>query len=206
MEPDPIELSRGPRRTQQPRGRRRLRLGACVAATSVILVLSLLIGGCGEGSSEAETTASSATEQTTSTTAQTTSMSGADLGDAVATTWQEAIQELVALLADRPEPAQVRAEVEQLKENYIQKLVEFGRQGADLDPAEKVQMNAAIASAFSAANDDWYVSYSDIYSYYADSDMEFGSLIADFNILTQYADFELLKEQAPEEAARLGIE
>jgi len=31
-------------------------------------------------------------------------------------------------------------------------------------------------------------------------------LLKDFSILTQYTDFDLLKQQEPEEAARLGIQ
>ena len=32
------------------------------------------------------------------------------------------------------------------------------------------------------------------------------NLVGSLNIITQYADFDLLKKQAPEEAKRLGIE
>jgi len=46
----------------------------------------------------------------------------------------------------------------------------------------------------------------DIYNSYPEDDLAFKNLLASFNILTQYADFDLLKQQAPEEAARLGIE
>ena len=35
---------------------------------------------------------------------------------------------------------------------------------------------------------------------------ELANEIAQFNVITQYANFELLKKQLPEEAERLGIE
>jgi hypothetical protein len=135
------------------------------------------------------------------------SRSGDELGDAAGATWAAAMQRLVALLAEKPEAAAVRTQVEQLKEEYVQKLVALGRQGAALDTGEKAKMSARIAVTLEAAADEsWYVSYMDVYNNYSANDVEFGNLLASFNILTQYADFELLKQQAPEEAARLGIE
>ena len=76
-----------------------------------------------------------------------------------------------------------------------------------LDTGEKAKMSARIAAALEAAADeDWYAVYMELYKSYAATDSEFGNLLASFNILTQYADFDLLRKQAPEEAARLGIE
>ena len=68
-------------------------------------------------------------------------------------------------------------------------------------------MTARIASALAAAaGQDWWERYTEIQGHYASGDVEFGNLIADFNVITQYADLDLLKQQAPDEAARLGIE
>ena len=181
-----------------------------LACASVMLALGLVLAGCGGGSSGTDTTAPATAEQPTVTTEQsasTESMESSELADAVFTTWAEAMQELDTLLADRPDPASVQTQVEQLKEEYIQKLVALGRQVAALDLGEKATMQAELlGAAMDAGEEDWYVSYSEIYADYAGSDVEFSNLVADFNILTQYADFDLLKQQAPEEAARLGIE
>lgn len=134
-------------------------------------------------------------------------MSATELGDAAVETWVEAMQELTALLADNPEAAAARSQVEQLKEKYVQKLLDLGRQREALDDAGKSEMNARIASALNASfSEDWYEAYMDVYSAYSSGDVEFANLLASFNILTQYADFDLLKQQAPDEAARLGVE
>ena len=181
-----------------------------MACASVMLAVGLVLAGCGGGSADTDTTAPATAEQPTVTTEQaasTESMDSGELADAVFTTWAEAMQKLDTLLADRPDPASVQTQVEQLKEEYIQKLVALGRQVAALDLGEKATMQAELLSAaMDAGEEDWYVSYSDIYADYAGSDIEFGNLVADFNILTQYADFDLLKQQAPDEAGRLGIE
>jgi hypothetical protein len=181
-----------------------------MACASVMLAVGLVLAGCGGGSADTDTTAPATAEQPTVTTEQAASpesMDGSELADAIFTTWVEAMQKLDALLADRPDPASVQTQVEQLKEEYIQKLVALGRQVAALDLGEKATMQAELLSAaMDASEEDWYASYSEIYADYAGSDIEFGNLVADFNILTQYADFDLLKQQAPDEAARLGIE
>jgi hypothetical protein len=171
----------------------------------VLLALGLLSAGCGGGSSDTDTTGTTAVGQTTSTTEQAASMSGTELGDAAGMAWADAMQKLATLLSGKPEAAAIKAQVEQLKEEYVQKLVNLGRQGATLDTAGKAQMSGRIVAALGAAADkDWYASYMDIYRTYVARDVEFGNLLASFNILTQYADFDLLKKQAPRR--RLGWE
>jgi hypothetical protein len=54
-------------------------------------------------------------------------------------------------------------------------------------------------------NQPAYATYGEAVTHYFDN-KELHKLLTDFNIITQYADFELLKKQAPEEASRLGIE
>ncbi|MFH0916055.1 MAG: hypothetical protein V1912_06355 [bacterium] len=122
-------------------------------------------------------------------------------------TWSEAIQRLAALLESKPEAAAVRSQVEQLKDEYIGKLVELGRQREALSTGDRAQAGLRTEAALEAAGDEaWYMSYKTLYENYSGGDQEFANLLASFNILTQYADFELLKQQAPEEAARLGVE
>jgi hypothetical protein len=180
-------------------GRRPARLTASVVCAVALLASGLIVVGCG-GSSTAESSAPAAAEEIES-------MSGSELGDAAGATWTAAMQELVTMLADKPEPATVKAQVEELKEQTVQKLVALGRQRAALEPTEKAEMAARISSALAAATgQDWWERYAEIQGHYASGDVEFGNLIADFNVITQYADLDLLKQQAPDEAARLGIE
>ena len=76
-----------------------------------------------------------------------------------------------------------------------------------LSDSDKTRLSDKLAQSLEAmGNEPWYQSYKTLYEYYADDDLSFANLLASFNILTQYADFELLKAQDPEEAARLGIQ
>ena len=133
-------------------------------------------------------------------------MSPSDLGDAIGTTWAEAMQKLTALLESKPEVGAVKGQVEQLKEEYVAKLVELGTKREALSTGDQAQVGLRTVAALEGAADaPWYVSYNTIYGYYSSGDQDFANLLASFNILTQYAEFDLLKQQAPEEAARLGI-
>ena len=42
--------------------------------------------------------------------------------------------------------------------------------------------------------------------YFDSTDAELYSLITSFNIIGQYANFDLLRQQEPDEAARLGVD
>jgi hypothetical protein len=195
--------------------RRLLRFGAPVTLVCLLLVLSLLVAGCGGSSSDSTTTTAagdtSATTaaSTAATTAATTTMSGSELGKAVGVLWTEAMQKMNTLVADFPSAAEASDGVTALKEEYIQKLVALGKQREALDASGKAEADSAITAALSAAADeDWYATY--LYNYdaygYEGGDVDFVNLIGSFNILTQYANFDLLKKQEPAEATRLGIE
>jgi hypothetical protein len=192
------------------RGARASRCYVCgLMLACLVLSLGLLVVGCGDGSSDTDSsTVTTGPAQTAATTPTAGEMTGTELGEAIGATWAEAVQELDTLLDGQPEPSAVQSQVETLKEEYIQKFVAYGHQKEALDPAGQKEVNAATTAALSnAASADWYTTYMasyDAYSY-ASGNVDFCNLLASFNILTQYADFELLKAQAPEEAARLGI-
>jgi hypothetical protein len=175
-----------------------------VAILCAFLVLVLL--GCGSDDS-ASSPGTAAASATTPTTAQVSQMSPDELGDAIAATWSEAMQELVALLEGQPEPSAVKSQVEDLKETYIAKLVALGYLREALSDSEKAQVDTRIQTELAATSDEpWFISYVDIYNAYPEDDLEFKNLLASFNVLTQYAVFDLLRQQEPEEATRLGIE
>jgi hypothetical protein len=179
-----------------------------VVLVCLLVSLGVVLAGCGGGSSGTATTATTAAGETTTTTAGTAAMSGTDLGEAVGATWAEAMQKLNALLADQPEASAVQSQLEALKEEYIQKMVAYGQQRLALDSAAQAEATAATSAALNAAaNADWYTTYNsnwEAYTYIS-GDVDFTNLLASFNTLTQYADFELLKKQNPDEASRLGI-
>ena len=166
----------------------------------------MLLAACGGSGPGTGTTTTSAGESA-STTASAVDMSAGELGDAIGATWSEAMQKLVALLESKPEAVAIQGQVEQLKEEYIGKLVQLGRQREALGVSDKAKAGVRTVAALDAAGDEaWYVGYKSLYEHYSEGELGFANLLASFNILTQYAEFELLKQQAPEEATRLGIE
>ncbi len=175
---------------------------ACVLCAFALLFFAACAGGDSDPS-----VATTAGGNSTLTTAQAAEATPDELGDAVEATWGEAIQDLNALLESKPEAAAIKGQVEQLKESYVGKLVAFGRMREELSESAKARVSSRIAAALEAdADEPWFTGYMDIYNSYSDGDLDFANLLASFNILTQYADFDLLKQQAPEEAIRLGIE
>jgi hypothetical protein len=174
----------------------------------LVLSLGLVVVGCGGGASQTDTTAA-ATGETTATTAAVEEMGGTELGEAIGAAWAEATQKLNALLEGQPEASAVQADVKALKEEYVQKMVAFGEQRQTLDAGAQTEASSATVLALDrAAGADWYATYVTNYEAYSYSsgNVDFCNLLASFRILTQYGDFELLKSQDPEEAARLGIE
>ncbi len=190
---------------QRTRSNRWLKSGILMAFVLCAFAL-LFVTACGSDDSGSNT-ATTTGGQSATTAAQAEEMTPDEIGDAVGATWADSIQELVALLESKPEASAIKSQVEQLKESYVGKLVALGRLREALPDSDKARVSAGITTALDAfADEPWFTSYMDIYDSYSDGDLDFANLLASFNILTQYADFDLLKQQAPEEATRLGIE
>ncbi|MBN1320398.1 MAG: hypothetical protein JXA87_06085 [Thermoleophilia bacterium] len=154
------------------------------------------------GSSEApETTASGAGEET----ADIARMGGTELATATITAWNECLVKLTTLLEGMPDPATVQPQVEALKEEYIQKFVAYGRQQQTFDEEQlrlwRIEHGINSPPAFAD-----YQTAANAYIADASTPADFVDLLKDFSILTQYTDFALLRQQEPEEAARLGIQ
>lgn len=134
----------------------------------------------------------------------------AELGEAVVATYLNAIDDSAELLADRPPSAQAQASFEPLLERHIQSLVALGRQIEKLRPDQRAQVEQAVRRVntqlqYDADLKPRYNAYFDAVRHYSASDPEFGRRLQTVNILTQYAFFDLLRQQAPAEAERLGI-
>ena len=83
-------------------------------------------------------------------------------------------------------------------------MVALGHRREALDDAGRAAVDARITAALGGLPTATYDAYQQAYTDYS-SDLDVASLIASFNILGQYANFDLLREQAPAEAERLGI-
>jgi hypothetical protein len=116
----------------------------------------------------------------------------------------QAYEDVVAVLSVRPEPAAAAAALADLKDSYVGQMLALGHRREALDEAGRAEVDAAIRSSLSALPGETFDAYSQASSDYA-GDPEVAALIADFNVIGQYANFDLLREQEPEEAARLGV-
>jgi hypothetical protein len=127
------------------------------------------------------------------------------LGKSITDKHLEALKKINALMKDRPEPAGLTPKVEALKEETVKQMVELGQKVAALDEAGKKKVDAKVSMAFGSMPMDVFKPFSEGQQFYAKKDPNLGKLIKDFNIITQYAFFDLLKKQDPKEAERLGI-
>jgi hypothetical protein len=128
-----------------------------------------------------------------------------DLGKEISGNYLEALKKLNDLTKAKPEPADLAPKVATLREETIKKMVELGNKVAKLDDAGKKKVESKVAMAFSSTPMDVFKPFSEAQQFYGAKDANLGNNIKDFNIITQYAFFDLLKKQAPKEAERLGI-
>jgi len=171
----------------------------------LLLGLALLFSACGGGGGENSAAVQESETQEAAAPAK-KEMSPSEMGETIGEIYIEALQDIVELLKDKPEASTIRPQVEVLKEKYVQELVALGRLKESLSDSEKSVVNSRVTQkAYSIGKEPWYAAFNEIQQHYF-SDQEFHKLVISFNIITQYADFELLKKQEPEEAVRLGIQ
>lgn len=189
-----------------------------IALLLLLLSLGLAAVACGGDDVDTATTAAAASDETTETTetaattaaeasgetADVAKMGGTELATATITDWDECLTRLNALLEGMPDPATVQPQVEALKEEYIQKFVAYGQQHQTFDEEQlrlwRIEHGINSPPAFAD-----YQNLANAYITDSSTPADFVDLLKDFNILTQYTDFELLKQQEPDEAARLGV-
>jgi len=170
----------------------------------LLLSLALLFPACGGGGGENSNAVQEADTQAVAAPAQKV-MSPSEIGEKVGDIYLKAMQEITELLKDKPEASTMKPRVEVMKEMYVQELVALGRLREKLNDSEKGMIDSRLSQkVYSAGSESWYATFNEVQQHYF-SDQEFHKLVISFNIITQYADFELLKQQEPEEAARLGI-
>jgi hypothetical protein len=190
---------------------RRLRL------LCLLLVVASLLVACGGGDKEsaAKPTISSTPKATQTPTVEEPEptptnvleeLSPSELGEEIGGVYVEAIQKVSELVADKPPSTEVKDQVAELKATYVQRLVELGHLREALSDQDKAAVNNAINETFIAGSkSDWYNTYFEAVQYYSERDYEFHQLLYSFNLIGQYANFDLLKEQEPQEAVRLGL-
>lgn len=173
----------------------------------VTLVVGLIVvAACGAPAATANPPASGNTTSPTQPPAQPQALSPKDLGDKIGAVYVEALQEATKLIENKPAAAEAKPKVAALKEKFIQQLVALGKLREALSTADKATVDSAISLALNRIGSAaWYTTYSQVLPTYMSTDLELYNLLSSFNIIGQYANFDLLKQQAPDEAKRLGI-
>jgi hypothetical protein len=194
--------------------------------TVLVAVIALVLGACGDDDAGPATTPAAETSdaQAASTSAAPTTAAAPSpsvapttsepagspldaalsLGEEISEIYLAGYGDVVALLSDRPEAAVALTELAALKERYIQELVALGHEREALDANGRAHVDATILSAVMDLDDDTLAEYQAVADHYF-GESEVYDLILSFNIIGQYANFDLLREQEPEEAARLGV-
>ena len=170
-----------------------------------LLSFAILFSACGGNGGKNSEAVREAEEQVADAPAK-KELSPTEIGDKVGDLYLNAMQDITKLLQDKPEASTVKLQVEELKESYVQKLVELGKSRENLSETDKGMVDSKMRQrVYSLNNEPWYETFNEVQLHYF-SNREFHKIIISFNIITQYAAFELLKKQEPEEAKRLGIE
>jgi hypothetical protein len=172
---------------------------------SLCLITTLLVFACG-GGEETGAATESVEKSMPQNTEQKADMTPAEIGQKVSEIYVKTMGDLVELLKDKPEASAMMSDVETLKEHCVQELVELGRKREALDTAERSTVDSQIRMKLSSFyKDPVFTSFNELQQHYF-QERDFHELVMSFNVITQYAIFDLLKKQEPEEAQRLGIE
>lgn len=128
-----------------------------------------------------------------------------NLGQKIGSSYVETLKQVVAMLNDRLPAEDVKAMLKEMKAGTIDIMVGLGREREALSSADRAAVDRILSNRISGIPMDLFKEYQDGQAFYK-GDSELFNLIADFNIISQYANFDLLKKQLPEEAKRLGIQ
>jgi len=168
-----------------------------VLVLSVFVGLLLLGGAC--GNQEAEN--APAVEKPV----ETVEGTAENLGLKIASSYIETLKQIVAILNDKPAPADAMAMLSDMKSWTVDLMVGLGREREALPPEERAVVDLLLNEKIAMVPADLLKAFQDGQAGYKE-DNELFNLIEEFNSITRYANFDLLKSQCPEEAKRLEIE
>jgi hypothetical protein len=133
----------------------------------------------------------------------------AELGEAIGNVYIDALLELKALVEPRPPAEQLAPQVDALHERYVQVLVPLGHQREALSASDRGTVDSALTSVLWGGRTESELGglqwLTDAVNHYRPMSNDLANRISDFNVITQYASFELLRRQKPAEVERLGL-
>jgi hypothetical protein len=127
-----------------------------------------------------------------------------NLGAKIGSSYVETLKQVVAMLNDKPPVADAKAMLADMKAWTIELMVGLGREREALSPADRATVDRVLSNRIAGVSPELFKEYQSGQLFYQ-NDRELFQLIADFNVISQYANFDLLKKQLPDEAKRLGI-
>ena len=158
---------------------------------------------CGGGDTKVQP---SATAKETAATAPTAGpASPEDLGQTIYKDFAALHKELAATLAGSPAAADLKPKVAELKNRYIERFVGYGRVRARMSDADAAKVESETRRLLFASPTVNIDALSQAVQRFNSTDPALARELTSLNIITQYAFFDLLKKQEPEEAKRLGI-
>jgi hypothetical protein len=181
---------------------------AVLAALAICTAVSPALAGCaGELPVPGQTSSTSPSAFTTISTEPQT----VQLGKQVAALWSESIQKIIPLLEGTPPAASIQTQMADLKEQYVQRMVTLGRQIRALPASDQQSIYERTLDILSSEGaTEWFLSYKDLYERYAalsdQASQDLAVTVSSFNTLTQYAFFDVLIANDPDEATRLGVQ
>lgn len=123
--------------------------------------------------------------------------------------YEKSIVKLDELIGTKPAlNDELKKKVADLKNSIVDELIPLGKARAAMSETDQKLCSAKLELKLEriTGNPAWGRALNDARPFYSKKDNDFGILIGSFNIITQYAQLELLKRQEPKEAARLGIQ
>jgi hypothetical protein len=175
------------------------RLGLVFA---LALGLVLIGAACGKKAAEPSTTAPAGGKAEAP--ARQASISPTDLAAKIGSSYIETLKQVVAILKDKKPAAEAKTMLQEFKAATIDLMVGLGKEREALPIEDRAKVDSMLSLKISSVPSDLFKEYQEGQATYK-GDSELFNLIADFNIITQYACFDLLKKQLPAEAERLGI-
>ncbi|MBN1939287.1 MAG: hypothetical protein JW843_06865 [Candidatus Aminicenantes bacterium] len=172
---------------------------------ALIAVLVFAGTACGKKDAPAETAEAEA--GSTSPSAQPAPETGAaeNLGKKIGSSYIMTIEQITAMLEDKLPAGELHPMLLDMKAGTIDIMVGLGKEREAMSAQDRAMVDQVLSNRITLIRTDLFKRYQDGQAHYKD-DKELFNLIAEFNIITQYANFDLLKKQRPEEAKRLGIE
>jgi hypothetical protein len=128
-----------------------------------------------------------------------------NLGNKIGSSYIETLKQVVAILKDKPAAADAKAMLRDMKDWTIELMVGLGKERQAMSAGDRAVVDRIASNRIAMVPADLFKDYQAGQAFYKD-DTELYRLIAEFNIITQYAFFDLLKKQLPGEAKRLGID